>query len=404
MRLKGATLRGDRAGRRRHPVDRARRRGRPARTGLLRAGAAARRCADRRGRRRPSKSSRATGSTCETELRMLRAARRDRRRCARSGCARAFSAPMPSRRNTAAAPTPTSTRSACPRWRPPTPRDWSMRWTASARASPSTPRRWRGCSTRRGRSACRSSCMPSSSRNLGGAALAARYGALSADHLEYADEAGVGRDGGRGHGGGDPAGRLLHPARDARCRRSTPSAPHGVPMAVATDCNPGSSPMTSLLLAMNMACTLFRMTPEEALAGVDRAMRRRRSGLTRQRHARAGHARRSRGLGCREPGRTCLPHRLQSACTNAFSEGALHDPLAHPRRNARWRRWKRSGAASARGPARHRSACRRSRRAAAIVAARGCGRRAGLRRQHRLRQARLVRDRRRRIPPRCSAT
>ena len=44
----------------------------------------------------------------------------------------------------------------------------------------------------------------------------------------------------------------------------------GVPLAVATDCNPGSSPMTSLLLAMNMACTLFRMTPEEALAGVTR--------------------------------------------------------------------------------------------------------------------------------------
>jgi imidazolonepropionase len=44
----------------------------------------------------------------------------------------------------------------------------------------------------------------------------------------------------------------------------------GVPMAVATDCNPGSSPMASLLLAMNMACTLFRMTPEEALAGATR--------------------------------------------------------------------------------------------------------------------------------------
>ena len=45
---------------------------------------------------------------------------------------------------------------------------------------------------------------------------------------------------------------------------------HGVPMALATDCNPGSSPLTSLLLAMNMGCTLFRMTPEEALAGVTR--------------------------------------------------------------------------------------------------------------------------------------
>src|SRR5690606_27670502 len=45
---------------------------------------------------------------------------------------------------------------------------------------------------------------------------------------------------------------------------------HGVPIAIATDCNPGSSPMTSLLLAMNMACTLFRLTPEEALAGATR--------------------------------------------------------------------------------------------------------------------------------------
>jgi len=45
---------------------------------------------------------------------------------------------------------------------------------------------------------------------------------------------------------------------------------HGVPMALATDCNPGSSPMTSLLLTMNMACTLFRMTPQEALTGVTR--------------------------------------------------------------------------------------------------------------------------------------
>lgn len=45
---------------------------------------------------------------------------------------------------------------------------------------------------------------------------------------------------------------------------------HGVPMAIATDCNPGSSPCSSLLLMLNMACTLFRMTPEEALAGVTR--------------------------------------------------------------------------------------------------------------------------------------
>jgi imidazolonepropionase len=58
--------------------------------------------------------------------------------------------------------------------------------------------------------------------------------------------------------------------RETQARRSDAFREAGVPMAVATDCNPGSSPMTSLLLAMNMACTLFRMTPEEALAGVTR--------------------------------------------------------------------------------------------------------------------------------------
>ena len=70
----------------------------------------------------------------------------------------------------------------------------------------------------------------------------------------------------------------------------------GVPMAVATDCNPGTSPLTSLLLAMNMACTLFRLTPEEALAGVD-PQRRPRARPRRPRHDRAGPARRPRDLG-----------------------------------------------------------------------------------------------------------
>jgi imidazolonepropionase len=103
--------------------------------------------------------------------------------------------------------------------------------------------------------------------NLGGTKLAARYGALSADHVEYADD----EDAAALAGSGSVAVLLpgafytLHetvvPPVDAF--RSA-----GVPMAVATDCNPGSSPMTSLLLAMNMACTLFHLTPEEALAGV----------------------------------------------------------------------------------------------------------------------------------------
>ena len=105
--------------------------------------------------------------------------------------------------------------------------------------------------------------------NLHGAALAARHGALSADHLEYLDEAGVRAMAEAGTvavilPGAFYTLRETQPPPIALLRR------HGVPMAVATDCNPGSSPMTSLTLAMNMACTLFRMTPEEALAGTTR--------------------------------------------------------------------------------------------------------------------------------------
>ena len=102
--------------------------------------------------------------------------------------------------------------------------------------------------------------------NLGGAALAARHGALSADHLEYLDEEGV-----RAMAQAGTVAVILPGA--FYTLRETQSPPiallrrHGVPMAVATDCNPGSSPMTSLTLAMNMACTLFRMTPEEVLLG-----------------------------------------------------------------------------------------------------------------------------------------
>ncbi|MEH6773552.1 MAG: imidazolonepropionase [Cereibacter changlensis] len=102
--------------------------------------------------------------------------------------------------------------------------------------------------------------------NLGGAALAARHGALSADHLEYLDDLGVEAMA--------AAGTVAVILPGAYFTLREPQAPpiaalraHGVPMAVATDCNPGSSPMTSLCLAMNMACTLFRLTPEEALLG-----------------------------------------------------------------------------------------------------------------------------------------
>ena len=105
--------------------------------------------------------------------------------------------------------------------------------------------------------------------NLGGAQLAARYGALSADHLEYAND----KDAEAMARAGTVAVILpgaFYTLRETMMPPIEAFRAHGVPMAVATDCNPGSSPMSSLLLSMNMACTLFRMTPEEALAGVTR--------------------------------------------------------------------------------------------------------------------------------------
>lgn len=100
-----------------------------------------------------------------------------------------------------------------------------------------------------------------------GAALAARFGALSADHLEYTNEAGVAA---MAHAG---TVAVMLPAAFF-CLRETRLPPidllrrHGVPLAVASDCNPGTAPMVSLLGAMAMAATLFRMTPEETLRGV----------------------------------------------------------------------------------------------------------------------------------------
>ena len=102
--------------------------------------------------------------------------------------------------------------------------------------------------------------------DTGGGALAALANALSADHIEYTSAEGVAAMAGAGTvavllPGAFYALRDTHLPPIAACRA------HGVPMAVATDCNPGTSPVTSLLLMLNMACTLFRLTPEEALAG-----------------------------------------------------------------------------------------------------------------------------------------
>lgn len=103
--------------------------------------------------------------------------------------------------------------------------------------------------------------------NLGGAKLAASFGALSADHIEYLDEDGVAAMAKAGTVAVLLPG-AFYTLRETRKPPIKALRSQNVPMAIATDCNPGSSPMTSLLLAMNMACTLFRMTPEEALAGV----------------------------------------------------------------------------------------------------------------------------------------
>ena len=105
--------------------------------------------------------------------------------------------------------------------------------------------------------------------NLGGAGLAARYGALSADHLEYLDEEGAAAMARAGTVAVILPG-AFYTLRETQVPPIDLLRRHGVPMAVATDCNPGTAPMTSLTLAMNMACTFFRLTPEESLAGVTR--------------------------------------------------------------------------------------------------------------------------------------
>ena len=105
--------------------------------------------------------------------------------------------------------------------------------------------------------------------NLGGTMLATEYGALSSDHIEYLDETGVAAMARAG------TVAVLLPGAFYTLHETQPPPVdllrrYNVPLAVATDANPGSSPMTSVLLAMNMACTLFRLTPAEALAGATR--------------------------------------------------------------------------------------------------------------------------------------
>ena len=105
--------------------------------------------------------------------------------------------------------------------------------------------------------------------DYGGAALAARYGALSADHIEYSSDAGIAAMAAAG-----TVGVLLPGAyyflRENHMPQIDAMRRHGLAIALATDSNPGSSPLVSILLALNLGCTIFRLTPEEALAGVTR--------------------------------------------------------------------------------------------------------------------------------------
>ena len=105
--------------------------------------------------------------------------------------------------------------------------------------------------------------------NLHGAALAAAAGALSADHLEHLDDAGV-----AAMAAADTVATLLPGAyyfmRESRLPPIAALRAAGVPIALATDCNPGTSPLTSILLVMNMGATLFRLTVEECLLGITR--------------------------------------------------------------------------------------------------------------------------------------
>jgi imidazolonepropionase len=99
-----------------------------------------------------------------------------------------------------------------------------------------------------------------------GAAFAARHAALSADHLEYLSASGIAAMAAAGTVAVILPG-AFYTLRETQAPPIAALRAAGVPMAVATDLNPGSSPMASLTLAMNMACTLFRLTPEEALLG-----------------------------------------------------------------------------------------------------------------------------------------
>ena len=148
--------------------------------------------------------------------------------------------------------------------------------------------------------------------DMGAAELAAKYGALSADHLEYLSAAGARSLAAGGHGRGAAAGRVFYTAADARLRPLPHCAMPARRLAIATDCNPGSSPCTSILLALNMACTLFGLDPGR---GIERrhAAGRARAGCARgDRNHRSRQARGSGPMAYRAPGRAVLRNGRES--------------------------------------------------------------------------------------------
>jgi imidazolonepropionase len=144
--------------------------------------------------------------------------------------------------------------------------------------------------------------------NLGGARLAARYGALSVDHIEYLDEAGVAAIAASGTVAVLLPGAFYY----LREKQHPPVAAlrsKNVPIAIATDLNPGSSPVHSLLTTMNMACVLFGLTPEEALSGV------------------TAHA--ARALGLRDRGRIAAGLKADLVLWDVDRPGDLAYPLGY---------------------------------------------------------------------------
>ena len=139
----------------------------------------------------------------------------------------------------------------------------------SAKASPSRPNRPRKYSRKRKALGLPVRLHADQLSNLHGAALAARFGALSADHLEYADEDGMAAMAEAGTVAVVLPGAFYF-IREQQMPPIDAMRRHGVPIALATDSNPGTSPLTSLLLTMNMGATLFRLTVDECIAAVTR--------------------------------------------------------------------------------------------------------------------------------------